>query len=119
MRGVLLPSIIRLFGVVLSIGATVFVVATTSERSRVTPASTVTSLRAGRPEFDSRQSKIFLFAIMSILAVRSTQPVGTGVLPSEYSGRGVKLTTHLHLVPKLRMCGAIPQLIHSFAWHGA
>jgi len=26
------------------------------------------------------------------------------------SGRGVKLTTHLHLVPMTRMCGAIPPL---------
>jgi hypothetical protein len=26
---------------------------------------------------------------------------------------GVKLTTHLHLVPRLRMCGAIPSLTHT------
>jgi hypothetical protein len=34
------------------------------------------------------------------------------------SGRGVKLTTHLHLVPRSRMCGAIPPLPHyvCMAW---
>ena len=34
--------------------------------------------------------------------------MGSGVLSRGYSGRGVKLTTHLHLVPRLRMSGAIP-----------
>jgi hypothetical protein len=33
-----------------------------------------------------------------------------GLLPRGYSSRTVKLTTHLHLVPKLRICGAIPTL---------
>jgi len=28
----------------------------------------------------------------------------------------VKLMTHLHLVPMLRMRGAIPQLIHTSSW---
>ena len=35
-------------------------------------------------------------------------------LPSGYSGQGVKLTTHLQLVPGLRMSGAIP-LLHPYA----
>jgi hypothetical protein len=44
----------------------------------------------------------------------------TGVLSWGYSGRGVKLTTHLHLVPRLRMVGAIPVLfVYVFlAWTG-
>jgi hypothetical protein len=29
------------------------------------------------------------------------------------------LTTHLHLVLRLRMHGAIPPLPHMFVWHGA
>jgi hypothetical protein len=33
-----------------------------------------------------------------------------GLFPWEYSGRGVKLTTHLHLVPRSRMRGAIRPL---------
>jgi len=31
----------------------------------------------------------------------------------------VKLTTHLHLVPWLRMRGAIPPLLHTYSWRGA
>ena len=46
--------------------------------------------------------------------------VGTGVLPRGYSGRSVKLTAHLHLVPRLRMSGAIPLLpLYAFrVWTG-
>jgi len=36
--------------------------------------------------------------------------VGTGVLFRGYGGRGVKLAAHLHLLPRLRMGGAIPLL---------
>jgi len=35
-----------------------------------------------------------------------------------YSGRGVKLTTHLHLVPMLRMREAIPPLSHAPSYCG-
>jgi hypothetical protein len=34
------------------------------------------------------------------------------------SGRGVKLTTHLHLVPRSRMRGAIPPLPNKPSWRG-
>jgi hypothetical protein len=41
----------------------------------------------------------------------ASYPMGTGGLfPRVQSGRGVKLTTHLHLVPRLRMREAIPPL---------
>jgi len=30
----------------------------------------------------------------------------------------VKLNTHLHLVPMLRMCGAIPPLPNTSSWPG-
>jgi hypothetical protein len=33
-----------------------------------------------------------------------------GALSLGQNGQGVKLTTHLHLVPRSRMCGAIPPL---------
>jgi hypothetical protein len=35
------------------------------------------------------------------------------------SGRGVKLTTHLHLVPRLLMRGAVPPLPQTYSWRGA
>jgi hypothetical protein len=30
-----------------------------------------------------------------------------------------EVTTHLHLVPRLKMCGAIPPLLHIISSHGA
>jgi len=35
-----------------------------------------------------------------------------------WSGLGLKLTTHLHLVLRLRMRGAIPTLSHMSSWRG-
>jgi len=43
--------------------------------------------------------------------------MGTEEFCRELSGRGVKLTTHLHLMSRLRMSGAIP-LILFMAWKG-
>jgi len=44
-------------------------------------------------------------------------PMVPGALTSKQTGRGVKLTTHLYLVLKLRMCGATPPLPYVFmAW---
>jgi hypothetical protein len=44
--------------------------------------------------------------------------MGIGALTEVLSGRGVRLTTHLHLVPRLRIRGAIPPLTQyvSLAW---
>jgi hypothetical protein len=46
--------------------------------------------------------------------------VGIEVLSRGYSGRGVTLTTHLHLALRLRMSGAIPLLppvcLHGMEW---
>jgi len=36
--------------------------------------------------------------------------MGIGLPPRGYGGRGMTLTTHLHLAPKLRMSGAMPLL---------
>jgi hypothetical protein len=41
-----------------------------------------------------------------------------GIFLRDLGGRGVKLTTHLHLVPKLRIRGAIPPLHHTSSWRG-
>jgi hypothetical protein len=42
-----------------------------------------------------------------------------GLVPWRQSGRGVKLTTHLHLVPRSRIHGAIPPLSNTSSWRGA
>jgi hypothetical protein len=42
-----------------------------------------------------------------------------GLFPCGQSGRGVKLTTHLRLVPRSRMRGAIHLLPHTPSWRGA
>jgi hypothetical protein len=41
-----------------------------------------------------------------------------GIFLREQNGRGVKLTTHLLLEPRLRMCGAMPPLPHKYAQRG-
>jgi hypothetical protein len=41
-----------------------------------------------------------------------------GLFPWGYSSRGVKLTTHLHLVSRSRMCGAIPAVPNIPSWQG-
>jgi hypothetical protein len=62
----------------------------------------------GRSRFDPRQGhRIFLLALASRPALGPTQPHirwVPGVLsPGVKRGRGVTLTTHPHLVPRLRM----------------
>jgi hypothetical protein len=42
-----------------------------------------------------------------------------GLFPREYSSRGVKLTTHLQLVPRSRKCGSIHPFSHTPSWRSA
>jgi hypothetical protein len=39
--------------------------------------------------------------------------IGTGGFFWGKINWGMKLTTHLHLVPRLRICGAVPPLLHT------
>jgi hypothetical protein len=66
----------------------------------------------------SQQQVISLFSAISTLAPRPTQPPVQWV-PGQ-SGQGVKLTTHLHAMPRLRMGGITPLLpLYAFtAWRG-
>jgi hypothetical protein len=67
-------------------------------------------MRAGRPGFDPRQGLgrhfFFLFAVASREALGPTPFCNRGLFT-----RDVKLTTHLRLVPRLRMLGAIPPFL--------
>ena len=61
----------------------------------------------------------FLYSKMSKPALGPTQPRTkrvSGDHPEAESGRGVRLTSHLHLVPRLRLSGVIPALHHMFSW---
>lgn len=58
----------------------------------------------------------FLFSKMSRLALGPTQLPIQGSFHA-VSGQGVKFTTHLHLVPRLRVSEAIPLLLMP-SWSG-
>jgi hypothetical protein len=77
------------------------------------PVGTDTKLRARRPGFNSWQGQgVFFFSSSPPRPDRLCAPsslLSDGyrrLFPREYSGESVKLTTHLHLVPSLRMRGA-------------
>jgi hypothetical protein len=75
-----------------------------------------TGLRAGRPMFGSRHGQgSFLFATVSGTHLSNGY---RGLFPRRWSGRDVKLTTHLHLAPRFGMRGCIPPLSHASSWRG-
>jgi len=55
------------------------------------------------PAFCKCYSKLFMSSLLP------NRYGGGGITPG-LSGRGVKITTHIHVVPRLRKCGAIPPL---------
>jgi len=63
----------------------------------------------------AEQQVPFLFATASRPALGPTQPPiqrAAGILPPGQSDRSVKVTTHLYLMMRLRIHGAIPPLPH-------
>jgi hypothetical protein len=71
------------------------------------------------PGFHSWQCKMFLFSTALRPALGSTQPsihwLPWAVSPG-LSGSGVKLTTHLHTMPRIRIRGYIHPFPHTSSW---
>jgi hypothetical protein len=64
----------------------------------------------------------YYFSMSSRPALGCTQPPiqwVPGALSQGWSGRGVKLTTHLQLVPRSRKCGSMHPLPHTPSWRSA
>jgi hypothetical protein len=75
----------------------------------------------GRPSNRVRfqEKQIFRFCKAPRQVLGPTQPPiqwATVTFLRGQSSRDVKVTTHLHLVPRLRMHGAIPALLHMSSW---
>jgi hypothetical protein len=94
--------------------------------SRCSSVNTVTSLRAGRPWFDSWQGQWRNIFSSPPRPYRHWGP--PNLLPAGcrelfprggQSGRVVNLTVHLHLLLRLTIHGVIPPLPHTSSWHGA
>jgi hypothetical protein len=62
----------------------------------------------------------FLQNVQTDAGAHPPYSMSTGNLSRGKSGRGVMSTTHLHMAPHLRMCGAMPVFpIHAFKmWPG-
>jgi hypothetical protein len=75
-------------------------------RSRYGNSASGWTIQGSNPGRD----KAFLLSKTSRPALGTIQPIqwAQGVLSWKWSGRGVKLAVHLHLVPRLRISGAIP-----------
>jgi hypothetical protein len=85
-------------------------------------------LQEGRPRGRSSSpdvGKNFNFSMSSRPVLRFTQPPiqwvagGGGLFPRGESERGVKMTTHLQLVPRSRKRGSIQPLLHTSSWRSA
>jgi hypothetical protein len=78
---------------------------------RGSSVSAVITLSDGRSQFYFQQGQgLFLFATAFRPALGPTQPPIQWV-PLVFSP-GVQFTTHLHLMPRLRMLGAVSPLLH-------
>jgi len=82
------------------------------------------TLWAGRAGFDTQQGhgrNLFFdhrFQIGSVAHPASYQTCTSSSQSETRDGRGMNLTTDLHLVLKLKMRAAIPPLPHTSAWRG-
>jgi hypothetical protein len=81
-------------------------------RNRDSVVSVVIRLRAGRSGVHNLFYKHFQTDSEAQAASHSSG--NWGLLRRRLSGWGVNLTTHLHLLPRLGMNGAIPPHLHAF-----
>jgi hypothetical protein len=75
--------------------------------------SIMTELRAGRPRLGAWQGQEFPFLHHRVQTGSGAHPFSYPLCaggPRGQSVRAVKVTTHLHLLPSLRMRGSIPPL---------
>jgi hypothetical protein len=80
-------------------------------RSRDVVVGVVTGLRAGRSGFESRRGQE-VFSKMSRLTLGrpASYSLGTDYFTGGIAAGGVTLTTHLHLVPRVRLSGVMSLL---------
>jgi hypothetical protein len=94
------------------------------DRRRDSSVNTVTRLGARQLGFNTRQGQ---WRDLSSpphphrhIGTHKVVPKGfRGALKPGVNGRGVKLITYLHLVPRSRICGAIPSFFHASSWCNA
>jgi hypothetical protein len=100
-----------------------FILFRETNRGRDSSVSLVTRLQDGRYGFRIPEGQViwvFTFGIQ-IGSGGPTQPWiqwTSGFIPGGQSCQDVILTTHLHVVPRLRMSGGIPLLPYTFSWCG-
>jgi hypothetical protein len=94
----------------------VLVLSAVPKSSRDNSVGIATGLRAGRPGFDFRHGmKSYLYTTAFRPALGSIP----GFFPRGWSSRGIKLTTILHLVLRLKIRGAMTPLPPISSWRGA
>jgi hypothetical protein len=86
-------------------------------KRRDTGISIVTRLKGGQPinlgSVPRRVSFFFLSLHTGSVAHAASHEMGTRFFPQRERGLIVKLATYLYLVPKLRIKGVVPPLLHS------
>jgi hypothetical protein len=65
--------------------------------------------------FDYRQGQQMY--ILTLAPRPICDPPSAQLLCTEYGGRVMKLISHLYVVPRWRMCGAVPSFFHVVSWH--
>jgi hypothetical protein len=87
---------------------------------QVTSVSIITRLRAARPRFDFWQGQRLFLSLPPPDLFRVPPSLKSSGHPGHYLG-GQKPTTHLNIMPRLRMRGTIPPFSHklTLSWSGA